>query len=96
MYIVVSLYNVEHSCTSLYMFVTFFIKESKKYIGIDSWLSVIAGYKFDDLDIKIKCFNPHGLNNRDCYYPLVKTDNLFEPNFKGVLFRHPKDLQKLP
>jgi hypothetical protein len=71
------------------------IKESKKYIGIDSWLSVIAGYKFDDLDIKIKCFNPHGLNNRDCYYPLVKTDNLFEPNFKKALFRHPEDLQKL-
>jgi hypothetical protein len=59
------------------------VKNSKKYIGIDSWLSVIAGYKFDNSDIKIKCFNPHGLDNRDCYYPLVKTEKLFKPNFKN-------------
>jgi len=71
------------------------VKNSNKYLGIDSWLSVIAGYKFDYDDIKVKCFNPHGLNNRDCYYPLVKSKNLFEPDFETCLFGNTKHTQKL-
>ena len=51
--------------------------------------------QFDYDDIKVKCFNPHGLNNRDCYYPLVKSKNLFEPDFETCLFGNTKHTQKL-
>lgn len=60
------------------------VKNSVGYIGIDSWLSVIGGYVFNNKNIKIKSFNQHAFDNRECYYPLVNRSDLFSPSFKDL------------
>lgn len=45
------------------------LKKSSGYIGIDSWLSVIAGWVLPSDKVKIKCINNHGIENACCYWP---------------------------
>ena len=56
------------------------IKKSSGYIGIDSFLSVIAAQKFINNNIKIKSKNGHCYDNRRCYYPFCQRQDLFTPN----------------
>lgn len=56
------------------------IKKSSGYIGVDSCLSVIAGQKFCENNIRIKSLNGHCLNNRRCYYPFCNRSDLFCSN----------------
>lgn len=51
------------------------LKKSKGYIGVDSWLSVIAGWLFPSTAIAVKCINEHGYNNKKCYWPLLPSQN---------------------
>lgn len=51
------------------------LKQSSGYLGIDSWLSVLAAKLFDENFLQIKSDNEHLLNNLYCYYaPKQKFD----------------------
>ena len=47
------------------------VKKACGYIGVDSWLSVFAGWVMSSQQIKIKCINSHGIDNANCYWPLL-------------------------
>lgn len=47
------------------------LKNASGYIGVDSWLSVLAGWTMPSERIKIKCINSHGIENACCYWPLL-------------------------
>ena len=44
------------------------LKTSKGYLGIDSWLSVLASKLFHNENLQIKSLNKHCYDNADCYY----------------------------
>jgi len=48
------------------------VKNSVGYIGIDSWLSVVAGWIFKETNMVVKCINDHGIRNRNSYWPILK------------------------
>jgi len=53
------------------------LKKSQGYLGIDSWLSVLAPKFLDVNNIQIKSNNEHCYNNAHCYFsPLNKFDFL--------------------
>jgi hypothetical protein len=60
------------------------VKNSKAYIGIDSWLATVASFVFTVDNIKIKGFNDHNIKNRNCYYPPATRLDLYSPNFLDV------------
>lgn len=47
------------------------IKSASGYVGVDSWLSVYAGWTMPSDKVKIKCINSHGIENACCYWPLL-------------------------
>lgn len=53
------------------------LKKSQGYLGVDSWLSVLAPKILNTKDIQIKCKNEHCYKNSYCYFsPLNKFDFL--------------------
>jgi len=56
------------------------VKNASGYIGVDSWLSVVAGWNLTAEKIKIKCFNQNGITNKKCYWPLRHTENILYEN----------------
>jgi hypothetical protein len=44
------------------------LKSAKGYVGIDSWLSVLAAKLFNPPYLQIKSVNKHCYSNADCYY----------------------------
>jgi hypothetical protein len=51
------------------------VKAAKGYLGIDSWLSVLAAKVFNSLSLQIKSVNSHCLNNAAFYYAPKKEFN---------------------
>lgn len=52
------------------------VKKASGYIGVDSWLSVVAGWHLEADRLKIKCINQNGISNRKCYWPLRHSDDI--------------------
>jgi len=55
------------------------LKLSSGFMGIDSWLSVLASKLFEDDDIQIKSINQHCLSNAYCYYAPKTTFGFIKP-----------------
>jgi hypothetical protein len=58
------------------------LKNSKGYLGIDSWLSVLAAKLFDDPNLQIKSLNNHCYDNAYCYYAPKKNFNFITKHIK--------------
>lgn len=56
------------------------VKGAHGYVGIDSWLSVIAGWVFKENRIAVKCINEHGIRNKNCYWPKLTTSSFLYEN----------------
>jgi hypothetical protein len=56
------------------------VKNATGYIGVDSWLSVVAGWKLAKDRLQIKCINQNGITNKKCYWPLHEKDNILFEN----------------
>jgi hypothetical protein len=56
------------------------VKQSKGYVGIDSWLSVIAGQSLPADKVKIKCINQNGIVNKKCYWPKIWQEEILYKN----------------
>jgi hypothetical protein len=56
------------------------VKQSKGYVGIDSWLSVIAGQCLPAEKVKIKCINQNGITNKKCYWPKIWQNEILYNN----------------
>lgn len=52
------------------------LKHATGYVGIDTWLSVLAAKLFDEPYLHVKSVNPHCYANVECYYA-PKTDFSF-------------------
>lgn len=60
------------------------IKKACGYIGIDSWLSVFAGWIMTSEQIKIKCINSHGIDNSCCYWPLLDPEKVLVSDISKI------------
>lgn len=58
------------------------LKLSCGFIGIDSWLSVLAAKLFENEDIHIKSINQHCLANAYCYYAPKRNFDFIKPKIK--------------
>lgn len=56
------------------------LKNSCGYVGIDSWLSVVAGWIFDEKKMVVKCINEHGIRNKNCYWPKLRNPSFLYEN----------------
>ena len=56
------------------------VKNAKGYVGVDSWLSVVAGWNLAKDRLHIKCINQNGISNKKCYWPLHEKDNILFEN----------------
>ena len=65
------------------------IKKAKGYIGVDSCLSVIAGFILKPEYISIKSINNHCYENKVCYYPLIHQHDFIFQDLSGSINRGP-------
>jgi ADP-heptose:LPS heptosyltransferase len=61
------------------------VKAAKGYLGIDSWLSVLAAKVFNSLSLQIKSVNSHCLNNAAFYYAPKKEFNFINTKIESKI-----------
>jgi len=61
------------------------IKAAKGYLGIDSWLSVLAAKLFNNFSLQVKSVNSHCLNNAAFYYAPKKEFNFIDTKIESKI-----------
>lgn len=62
------------------------VKKASGYVGIDSWLSVLAAQRFDQSLIQVKCLSRHCLDNALCYFGPKSNYSFLVPKLDVSLF----------